>query len=376
MTAPAASVVQLLRDLIAIPSVNPDGIPPQDGTGEHACAEYVRDFLERCGAEVWLDEVQPGRPNAVGRFPGPAGAPRVLLGPHLDTVTVDGMTIDPFGAELRDGRVWGRGASDTKGSVAAMLWALWELREVLPKRNVQVTFVGFMGEESAQHGSRHFVAHHQDEIDFAIVGEPTGLDVVHAHKACWWIEMTASGKAVHGSRPELGDNAILKLADAVVALEREFPDHLRQFDDPVLGRSTISVNLCRGGTRANIVPDRATFQADVRATPGLFEAGIVEVLRSFLSERGVRELEFRVVGESPTLKTDPEHPMVRRLKGMGSEVVTAPWFCDAGWLSRGGIPAVALGPGSIEQAHTKEEWISVSDLEAGAAYFRRFLDEF
>jgi acetylornithine deacetylase len=382
---PAASphgAVGLLRDLVAIPSVNPDGdhgaAPGQ--TGEMACAEYVATFLRGCGAEVVLEDVLPGRPNVIARFPcddpAPERLPGILFGPHLDTVGIAGMTIPPFGAELRDGRVWGRGASDTKGSMAAMLWALREHRDRIPKLGARVHFAGFMSEESGQDGSRDFAARHAAGIDFALVGEPTGMDAVHAHKASWWVEVATAGRAAHGARPELGDNAILKIVPVLEALETFRREVLPRFDDPVLGASTLSVNQCQGGTRANIVPDHCALVLDIRATPALHEAGVTEELRAALDASGLADVRVRLLGASPVLHTPADHPMVLRLQELGARPVTAPWFCDAGWLAQGGIPGVAIGPGQIDQAHTKDEWIRVDDLEAGASFFGRFLDSF
>ncbi len=368
------SVVQLLRDLIAIPSVNPDGDPGTDQTGEKACGEFVGEFLRSCGAEVSFDEVLPNRANVIGRFPSETEASKtILFGPHLDTVGVAGMTIDPFGAEVRDGRIWGRGASDTKGSMAAMLWALRECRDEIPKLGTRILFVGFMSEESSQHGSQDFGKRYGNEVDFALVGEPTKMDVVYAHKACWWIELIARGKAAHGSRPELGDNAVLKMMPVLQAIQDEFAPSLAEFEDEVLGLPTVSVNMCHGGSRANIVPDVCTATIDIRATPALYQRGIPETVREFLDGRGFPEIELKIVGKSPTLRTDPDNPYVKQLQACGSKLVDAPWFCDGGWLAEAGIPSIAIGPGSIDQAHTKDEWLSVEDLEGGAAYFERFL---
>lgn len=368
------SVVELLRDLIRIPSVNPDGEPGTDRTGEAEIAAYVAEFLrQECGAEVEIEEVQPGRPNVLGRFPGRevAGKPRLLLAPHLDTVGVGGMSIDPFGAELRDAKVWGRGASDTKGSLAAMLWALREVRGA--ELGLNVAFAGFMGEESGQYGSRHFAKHHAGEVDFGIAGEPTELQVVRAHKACWWMAVTVRGRAAHGSRPELGDNAILKMADLTGKLHAELSRRMPGFHDGVLGDPSHSVNQCHGGVRANVVPDECRIVLDIRATPALHEYGVQRLLQEVLVSVGHGSAEVRLISQAPVLKTDPEHAVVRRLCGLGAGLTTAPWFCDAGWLAEAGIPSVALGPGSIDQAHTKDEWIAVDALEEGAGFFARFL---
>ena len=219
-------VVHLLRELIAIPSVNPDGVPPSHHTGEKRMAEFVAGFLQSMGAKTVVEDVFPDRPNVIGRFPtNPSSSgeckPKVLLAPHLDTVTVDGMTIDPFGGEVRDGRVYGRGACDTKGTMAAMLIALQEIGEVIPSLNVEVHFAAFMGEETAQPGSRHFAKNNAD-YDFAVIGEPTDCDIVYTTKGNFWVKFFTTGVAVHSSTPHLGDNAIIKMARVIEAIDGSF----------------------------------------------------------------------------------------------------------------------------------------------------------
>ena len=369
------NVVELLQQLVAIPSVNPDGDPGTEQTGEEECAQFVGEFLKECGAEVSFDEVLPGRPNVIGRFPSEEeGKPCVLLGPHTDTVGISGMTIEPFGGELRDGRIWGRGASDTKGSMASMLWALYELKDEIPKLNVRPMFAGFMSEESSQFGSRDFAGRYADEVDFAIAGEPTMLNVVYKHKACWWLEIATKGVAAHGSLPSLGENAVIKMTNLLQEVNTEFTRKAADFEDDVMGAPTLSVNMIEGGNRPNVVPDSCSAVLDIRATPKLHQAGIVELIQSLLDAAGEPDAEISIRGQSPTLDTDPQNPFVRKLAALGSSLVDAPWFCDGGWLAQGGIPSVALGPGSIDQAHTKDEWIRVEDLEAGAGYFKRFLE--
>ena len=376
-----ATVVELAQELVRIPSVNPDGDPgiSTDATGEGECAAYVARFLEAAGAEAFLDEVLPGRPNVIGRFPSLPAAdgkpkPRLLFAPHTDTVSVAGMTIDPFGGDLRDGRLWGRGASDTKGPMAAMLWALWELREQSPALPVEVHFAGFMSEESHQLGSRHFARHHPP-YDLALVGEPTELRVVHTHKGCLWIDVHTHGRAAHGACPELGENAIVKMARLVEALDGGFRARLAELSghSDYLSPSTVNLGMIQGGTRSNIVADRCTLRLDIRTTPGLeAHGGAAAILRDF-----VRSVDpAATVDEAApvlALDTDPSHPLIQALLASGTSLSGAPWFCDAVFLAQAGTPAVAIGPGSIAQAHTKDEFIAVSDLEAGAAFFRRFL---
>jgi acetylornithine deacetylase/succinyl-diaminopimelate desuccinylase family protein len=372
----AHDVVELLRSLVRIPSVNPEGDPGHSAPGEKACAEFVAEFLGSCGAEVETREVLPGRPNVIGRFPARGRkSGRIFLAPHLDTVSVAGMKIDPFGAEVRDGKLYGRGASDTKGPMAAMLWALHELRDQIPGLAREVVFAGLMGEEAGQHGAKAFVSElaaasdFDPSSDFAIIGEPTGMQVVHATKGACWMRVIARGKSVHAAHPERGENAILKMARAVIEIETHIARALQAVPDPLLGHATISTGVVRGGSKTNIVPDRCEAEIDMRTIPASDTAAVMDRIR------GVAEgLEVELVSTSDPLWTDPEHPLVRALGAMGAPPVTAPWFCDAAWFSSAGIPAVALGPGSIAQAHTDDEWIELDALRSGADFFRRFLE--
>jgi len=361
------NVTGIASELVRIPSVNPDGDPGTPHTGEAACAEWVAGFLSHAGAEVELREVLPGRPNIVARFPsGRAGKPRILFAPHTDTVSVTGMTIEPFGGEVRDGRLYGRGATDTKGPMAAMLWALREAGPQISALPYEIWFAGLAGEEAGQHGARALAA--QETFDFVIAGEPTGLDVVHAHKGSAWLSLRTAGVAVHASKPECGENAIYKMCAAIECLRREVMPVFETLGDPVLGRPTLSVGTIAGGSKTNIVPDSCEASVDMRTLPGQDIAWVAELLRTRVPDIGIS-----LSGSAP-LFTDPAHPLIRRLQSCGAGLAGAPWFCDAAIFAERGCPAIALGPGSIAQAHTRDEFISVADLEAGAGFFLQFLD--
>ena len=369
------NVVSLLQQLIRIPSVNPDNAPGTGETGEETLAVFLAGWLESIGAEVVLEEIQPGRPNLIARFAPLDGRPRILLGPHLDTVGIDGMIIEPFSGEIRDERVWGRGASDTKGPMAAMLWALHEHQEILATLPVAVDFVAFMGEESGQWGSKDFVKRHGRDYQFALVGEPTSMQVVHVTKGSLWSTLRATGKAAHSSQPERGENAILKLTRALDQLDHHLGGQLTSFTHPVLGRSTMNVGMIRGGARPNIVPDLAEAEIDIRITPALAAAGgALKLLRDTLE---FYELPLEIIKphENPPMETAADHPMIRALLAIAptTGLAGAPWFSDAAHLSNGGIPSICIGPGSIDQAHTTDEFIEIAALEAGAAFFSAFI---
>jgi acetylornithine deacetylase/succinyl-diaminopimelate desuccinylase-like protein len=370
------SVTELTQALVRIPSVNPDGTPGTPFTGEQKCAEYVAEFLSSCGAQAELQEVLPGRPNVLGKFPSRGGSkPRILFAPHTDTVGVGGMVVDPFGGELRDRKVWGRGSSDTKGPMAAMLWALKQMGDHIADLPVEVHFVGFMSEESSQHGSRYFAEHHAADYAFALIGEPTSMQTVHKHKGCVWADVITRGVAVHGATPELGVNAITRMARLLLALDQDLRAELehRGGRDDVLGISTLNIGEIRGGTRSNIVPDLCTLRVDMRITPHLqAHGGGFELLKEIVA-RHDSQAEVQVNSDAPALNTPAANPYVASLAAAGATLTGAPWFCDAAYLAQAGLPSIAIGPGSIAQAHTKDEFIATADLEAGAEFFQRWL---
>jgi acetylornithine deacetylase len=411
-------VASLLQALIRIPSVNPDNSPGTRETGETAIAEFLRDWLEEIGGTVTIEEIQPGRPNLIARFAPLDGRPRILFGPHLDTVGVANMTIDPFGGEIRDGKIWGRGASDTKGPMAAMLIALQRNRDQLASLPIAIDFVAFMGEESGQWGSKHFAKHHGADYSFALVGEPTSMEIVHLTKGSLWATLRATGRAAHSSQPERGDNAIVKLASAMLEINRKLGTSLARFTHPQLGHSTLNIGLIRGGSRPNIVPDLAEAELDIRITPSLASFTHPQLGHSTLNIGLIRggsrpnivpdlaeaELDIRITPslaaaggglqllrdciarhqlpielinphENPPMETSPDHPMIQRLLNThpGTKLACAPWFSDAAHLSHSGIPSICIGPGSIDQAHTVDEYIKIDALNEGADFFTSFV---
>ena len=373
MPAPQ-NVIDLLRDLVAIPSVNPQGDPGTDGIGEQALGDYVADFLRGLGAEVRLDEIEPGRPNVVATF-APASEPKAHLAfaPHLDTVSVAGMTIAPFDPIVRDGKLWGRGSTDTKGPMAAALWALraWAQSSGRASSRTHWTFLALMGEEAGNDGA-HALAQSGFASDLVLVLEPTELGVVSAHKGVLWLDIFTSGVACHGATPEKGRNAIYAMRRVLEILENKIAPDLARRTHAKLGSASLNVGTISGGSKINIVPDRCRIEVDCRLVPGIE----VEALRAQIEtalRAEVPDAEVRVQRHSPALDTNEALPWVKRLGKEARGFTTAPWFSDASVLSGPQCPAVCLGPGSIAQAHTKDEFIFVRDLEEGAEFFRRWI---
>jgi acetylornithine deacetylase/succinyl-diaminopimelate desuccinylase-like protein len=362
------TVEQLCRALIQIPSENPSGAP--ESKGEAEIAQFVADFLTDRGATVQFESIAPGRPNVYGWFPAPANSQyRILFAPHLDTVPARGMVIDPFAAELRDGRIYGRGASDTKGPMAAMLWAL--ATTDLSQLRITVGFAGLADEEADQIGSK--ICAKNVKADLVIVGEPTDLTVVYTHKGTAWTEWEARGKSAHASTPEAGANAIELLTQAYADLKRAFPQLCAAPENPLLGPPTISIGTIGAGTKINVVPDRCVAEVDIRTLPG--QEKMVTAVQDFLCSRHPA-ITVRPLKVSNPMYTDPNHPLIQELVLQGASLAGASWFCDAAHFSDLGVPAVAVGPGSIKQAHTSDEFINVAEVERGFQFFRNFLLSF
>jgi acetylornithine deacetylase/succinyl-diaminopimelate desuccinylase-like protein len=372
MTHPR-SVVELLQDLVAIPSVNPHGDPGTEHTGEQAIAEYVADFLRRCPAEVELREVVPGRPNVIARFLSPQTRARLAFAPHLDTVSVAGMSISPFDPKLQDGKIFGRGATDTKGPMAAALWALqeWALSAGRARSSIEWSFLGLMNEEAGGTGAQAVVDDHF-ESDLILVLEPTDLAVITVQKGALWLDISTPGRACHGSTPELGSNAIEAMSEVLAVLRTEVIPRLAQDFTPALGRTTLNVGTISGGSKINVVPDQCRIEVDCRYLPSRELAEVQGLIEESI-RRVVPEAQFRVQRWARPLYTPEQLPWVRRLCAESKGTASSPWSSDAGVLSTPHSPSICIGPGHIAQAHTADEFISVADLENGTAFFRRWI---
>jgi len=257
-----------------------------------------------------------------------------------------------------------------------MMSALCELAGSRQRpRETEITFVGLIDEENAQAGSRALAAK-DFHADLAIVGEPTCLQVVTAHKGSLWLRLMTRGKAAHGARPELGKNAVHRMARIVDFLQTKYARQLGRKRHPLLGSPTVSVGVISGGTQANIVPDECTILVDRRTLPGETEASVWKELRALLK---TNDLEATCVDDKQApclpLETNPRNPLVRRfLHSVGqSRPAGVHYFCDAAVLAESGIPSIAFGPGDIAQAHTADEWIALDSLERAHGMLLRFL---
>ena len=345
--------------------------------GEEKMAEYLAGVAARAGLPIELHPVLPHRPNFLTRLI-PAGKvrSRVLLAPHLDTVGKPGEWSDLFRPVCRTGKIFGRGACDTKGSVASMLTALLRLAHSGPRpTETEIVFAGLIDEENAQLGSRALVEK-GFASDLALVGEPTNGQVVTAHKGDVWLRLETKGKSAHGARPELGRNAVHAMARIVDLIETRYAADLKGHRHPLLGRATVNVGSIEGGTQPNIVPAQCVITIDRRTLPGESEASVRREIKALLRSQGLQA----ALGSARTepclpMETDPKLPLVRQLLEVASQKkgIGVDYFCDAAVLANGGIPSVVFGPGDIAQAHTSEEWITTRSLESVTDLLERFL---
>src|SRR2546427_1838835 len=334
---------KLLRELIALPSVNPAFLPTNDPrAGEQRVADFLADTATRFGLDVELHEVSPSRSNLLARLPASRKArQRILLAPHMDTV--GGGSSGIFDPRERGGRLHGRGACDTKGSIAAMLSALIELAAARRRPgHTEIVFAGLVDEENAQLGSRALVAK-GFKADLAIVGEPTRLQVATAHKGDLWLQLETRGKAAHGARPELGRNAVHEMARIVDLLETTYASLLRQRRHSLLGNPTVSVGTIGGGSQPNIVPDQCRISIDRRTIPGETAAGVRREIQTLLRQHKLKARLLNIRNAPcPALETNFSLPLVKKF--LASTGQTRPigvhYFCDAAVLAGGGIPSV------------------------------------
>lgn len=385
--------VSLLADLVRRPSVNPMG---RDVSGPHYLEGLVSEFLVQRFAAAgipWVRQpVAPGRDNVVARLEATVPrAPVLLWDAHQDTVPADGMTIDPFTPLIRDGRMYGRGSCDVKGGLAAMVAALEELAAA-PTRQATVVLAATVGEEFGFVGATALArlwSGHPAAGDaaarelvggrptLAIVAEPTGLDLVVAHKGSLKWRIRVSGRACHGAFPEQGDNALYAAARAALAIETLARELQTRFSDHPCGPATLSLGTIHGGTGVNLVPDLAVLEVDRRILPE----------ESAAAARA--EVLDRVAAACPGVRIEHDEPYNEAygLVDLTADSAVAPWVAslaaaapanagrrtaarygtNAGVYAAAGVPGVVFGPGSIAQAHTADEWIDLAQVEAAVA---------
>ena len=379
----------LLQELVAIPSVNPMG---RAVTGPEYFETRLTEYLVKLFGELEVPceqyEVLPGRSNVLARYSNPHAKLTVLLDAHQDTVPVDGMTIPPFTPEIRDGRLYGRGACDVKGGLAAMLSAFARLVREQPAGAANVVLSCTCDEESTAKGAFALARLWSEEAgrsrllpqapDVALVAEPTDLDLVVAHRGATRWKIRTTGKACHSSRPEEGINAIYNMATVLAVLEKyaqELPHMIPAH--PLCGPATLSVGRIEGGISVNTVPDECSIDIDRRTLPGEDGLKVISQVEHYLTQRLDVQFEMLppwIVGMS--LSDHNNGLLAQRLLQVVTQRVGphktmgVPYGTNASRFSAKGVPCVVFGPGSIKQAHTADEWIDIQELrQASEVYY-------
>lgn len=343
-----SSLNELAAALVAIDSINPALVP--GGAGERRIASFVADWCAEHGLEVELLGTE--RPSVIARKRGSGGGRSLLLNGHLDTVGVAGMEA-PFEPRVEDGRLYGRGAYDMKGALAAMLLAVTEAHGL--RGDVIVTLVA--DEELASIGTEAVVQ--RVNADAAIVAEPTDLRVAIAHRGFVGFELETAGVAAHGSRPDLGEDAIAKMGPVLVALA-ELDEQLQAGSrHPLVGPASLHASLIQGGQELSSFPASCVLTGERRTIPG---ETVVQVEQELLAIAGVAAL--RIIASRDPLTTEPDDPFVELVGRVAEagEYVGALFWTDAALIAAAGIPTVLFGP-SGEGAHAEVEWVELASLD-------------
>ncbi len=354
----------LLRDLVSVNSVNPGLVP--GAPGEAAAAEVCRAAMRRAGLDVVVETVQAGRPNVVGVLEGRAPGPSILFCGHLDTVGVEGMA-DPFVPRIEGGRLFGRGAQDMKGGLAAMIAAAGVLATSWTHGRLLVAAVA--DEEHESIGADALVRSWR--ADAAIVTEPTGLAVVVAHKGFAWFEIVVRGRAAHGSRPADGRDAILGMGRVLGALERLDRDLQARPVVPMEGTGSLHASIIAGGRELSSYPDLCTLRMERRTVSGETAGTVAREIDGILSElrRADPELDVtaRLLTYRPPYRLDPAHRLpvtlgeVLATHGRAATPAGMSFWTDAAILGGAGIPTVLFGPGGAG-LHSPVEYVGVEDV--------------
>jgi acetylornithine deacetylase len=378
-TPARGDAVALTRALVAIDSRNPS--LAGDGPGERACASALADTLAAWGFRVELQETAAARPNVLARI-GPAGGRTLLFNGHLDTVGVEGMIHAPWGAEVRNGRVFGRGATDMKGGVAAMCAAA--LRAADAGVDGEVIVAAVADEEYESIGTRALVASGV-RADAAIVTEPTRLAICPAHRGFAWIELVVHGRAAHGSRYDIGVDAITLAAAVLTELDAYQREVLTTRTHPLLGRPSLHASTVTGGLGLSTYPDRCSVQLERRTLPGETAGDFAREVEEACARVRARIAPFSadIIPGFAQLPNDvpAAHPVVRALArsleriGEPAPVEGLPCWTDAALLSAAGIPAICFGPGDIGLAHSAEEYVEIGEIERATVVLSEFVSE-
>ncbi len=380
MTGMTSEVIQLCCDLISIPSINPQSTRDfaPDIYGEQRAAGFLAGWFIDRSIHAEVKVLSSGRANTVVHLNGADSSRCYLLCGHLDTVGVEGMTA-PFNPEIKDGKIFGRGACDDKGPLAAMCVAAAQLYNE-GKLPCDIVVLGSCGEEFDMRGAADYAAEHGDKLTGAVFAEPTGFDIIYAHKGVVRLRVVVPGVSAHSSMPELADNAIYSAAKAIAEIEKFAELKRNQRSHPLLGSETVVPTIINGGSQINVIPDSCEIKIDWRTLPGRTVQDCVAELDIFLKNDVRDDIEvFPMESGAVAIESDKDSDMIeilsetsKAMTGKGDRIV-AGYATDGSALANLGIPLAVFGPGSVAQAHKADEYIEIDQLEKAVDVFKEFI---
>lgn len=364
-------LVELLKDLVKIDSVNPSLVP--GAAGEAEIAEYLREWMIAQGLYTELIVVEPGRPNVVGVLKGTGSGKSLMLNGHIDTVGVDYMTIDPFDPKVEDGRLYGRGSFDMKGGLSASLGAVKAIVDSGVELSGDVVVACVCDEEFASIGTEHLMKDRR--VDAAIIGEFTGFNIQVAHKGFAWIDVVTHGFAAHGSAYKSGVDAIAKMGHVLIGLEA-LQNILLEDEHPLVGPGSVHASIIGGGRELSTYPDRCKLEIERRLIPGEtredVETEMQHLLQSLSEDDPKFKADYKITFYRGPMEISPEEEICKLLEEETKRILgVVPRFIGgSGWMDtqiiyEKGIPAVAYGPNG-DGAHAAVEWVDLDSVYKGA----------
>ena len=369
-------MVRILQEMILIRSENPFDDPAREGYREQEIADYLAGHLSDLGLQVEMRDVRPGRPNVFGTLSGKRGNPTLMLAGHMDTARTTGYP-EAYAAEVKDGRMYGRGACDMKAALAAYLGVLKALKETGTRLNGRLIVCGIVDEEYQMLGSKA-IGSGSRMADQGIIGEPTNLRVCPANKGRVSTKIVTRGRAAHSSVPEKGVNAIVRMSKVIRAFEGYNEELLSRTPHPLCGNGRFTPGVIHGGVQVNMVPDTCELEVDRRTLPGETRESVYAEFHERIRRAAAGDPEFVYEITDPTWliapnDISPQEPVVRALqaahrdlfgKDPGVEAFVA--GSDAPYM---GFPTVICGPGSIAQAHTTCEFVELQEVADAARLY-------
>ena len=372
----------LLSQLVSIDSVNPDLVA--GGAGEAGMAEFIADWGRTHGLEAHAQAAGPGRDNIILIARGSGGGQSLMLNAHTDVVGVSDMD-SPFQPVIRDGRMYGRGAYDMKSGLAAAMLALKTARELPLRGHAMLSAV--VDEEYGSIGTEALLDEWQRwHADAVLIAEPTELDISIAHRGFVWLELETIGRAAHGSKPELGIDAIAKMGKLLAALERHDQALRSKPSHALLGSGSLHASLIKGGEEISMYPAHCQLLVERRTIPGESMSSVEAEAQSLIEQIAAEDAQFQARAKATFSRApfsiEAQHPLTRQLKriaeaqlGRQVALIGSSWWMDAALFAERGIPAIVLGPAGAG-AHAREEWVDLDSVAQCQAIYSQLIAEF